>query len=165
VLIDEKKRLERASGKIINGFRSHFLKIKIPDTWEFLRDAGFQHDSTLGFYDCSGFRNGMCYPFKPYNLNNRSVIDIIEIPLIIQDITLDAYMRLNLEDAWNLTQDLIDKTEKNHGVITISWHNNTFISKSHAKFYENILKYCKKKKAWMTNAGNIAAFWKENEKI
>lgn len=165
-LISQKKRLERLLGKKVKGFRNHYLNFIVPDTWEILFDAGFQYDSTLGYHDCAGFRNGMCHPFRPYNLTTKRVIDIIEIPLVIQDVTLfDVYMRLDEGRAWNLTRDLINKTEKNHGVITISWHNNSFISKTHAKFYEKILDFCKTKKAWMTNAGEIAAFWEDNAQI
>jgi hypothetical protein len=71
-------------------------------------------------------------------------------------------MRLDAGTAWNLTKDLITKTEKNHGVITILWHNTSFTSPVQAKFYEKILDFCKTKKAWMTNAGEIASFWKDN---
>jgi peptidoglycan/xylan/chitin deacetylase (PgdA/CDA1 family) len=162
-LINEKKRLERMLGKRITGYRNHFLRFIVPDTWKILHDAGFQHDSTLGYPDCVGFRNGMCHPFSPYNLNTNKIIDIIEIPLIIHDTTLfDGYMRLDADTAWDLTKDLITITEKNNGVITFLWHNTTFASPVHAKFYEKILDFCKTKKAWMTNAGEIAAFWKAN---
>jgi hypothetical protein len=164
-LINEKKRLERTLGKKVQGYRNHFLRFIIPDTWENLRGAGFLHDSTLGYPDCAGFRNGMCHPFRPYNLNKKRVIDIIEIPLIIMDWTLFGCMNLDVDTAWNLTKDLINKTEKNHGVITFLWHNDWFTSKIHAKFYERILDFCAKKNAWMTNAGEIAAFWRDNAQI
>jgi peptidoglycan/xylan/chitin deacetylase (PgdA/CDA1 family) len=162
-LVEEKKRLEKIVGEKVFGYRNHFLKFIIPDTWEILRTAGFQHDSTLGYSDCAGFRNGMCHPFNPYNLTTNKVIDIIEIPLVIHDTTLfDGYMRLDADAAWNLTRDLINKTERNHGVISVLWHNSMFTSTIHAKFYEKILDYCKTKKAWITNAGEIASFWKNN---
>ena len=166
VLINEKERLERTLGEKVRGYRNHFLRFIVPDTWEILQDAGFQHDSTFGYADCVGFRNGMCHPFRPYNLTTDRVIDIIELPLVIMDDTLfNSYMHLDADSAWNLTRDLINKTEKNHGVITILWHNYAFISKFYAKFYEKILDFCRIKNAWMTNAGEIASFWREHAQI
>ena len=163
VLLQEKKRLEKILGEKVRGYRNHFLKFIVPDTWENLCKAGFQHDSTLGYHDCAGFRNGMCHPFRPFNLTTEKEIDLIEIPLVVHDTTLfDGYMRLDSDTAWNLTKDLINKTEKNHGVITILWHNTSFTSPVQAKFYEKILDFCTTKKAWMTNAGEIASFWKDN---
>jgi len=155
---DMKIKLEKYIDKKIIGYRNHYLKFKIPDTWEFLSDAGFKYDTTLGYPDCVGFRNGMCHPFKPYNLKTNKKIDIFEIPLIIMDKTLFKYMKLDYYKAWNVTKLLIDVVEKNNGVITILWHNNFFNDKNF-KFYEKILKYCFKKKAWMTSASEISDFW------
>ena len=64
-----KKKLETVTRKKIIGYRNHFLKFKVPDTWEHLHNAGIKYDTTLGYTDCVGFRNGMCHPFKPFNLN------------------------------------------------------------------------------------------------
>jgi peptidoglycan/xylan/chitin deacetylase (PgdA/CDA1 family) len=164
-LTEEKKRLERTLGKPVIGYRSHFLRFNVPDTWEFLRKAGFQHDSTIGYPDCIGFRNGMCHPYMPYNRNTNRVIDIIELPLVIRDTTLFDYMRLDWDEAWDITRNLINKTEKKCGVITFLWHNTTFVSDIHVKFYKKILEFCKTKNAWMTNAEEITAFWRDNVQI
>ena len=48
----EKKRLERVLGKKVSGYRNHYLRFKIPDTWELLNKAGFKYDTTLGYPDC-----------------------------------------------------------------------------------------------------------------
>ena len=162
-LSEEKKRLEKVLGKKVLGYRNHFLKFIVPDTWENLCKAGFLHDSTFGYSDCVGFRNGMCHPFMPFNLTTNREIDILEIPLVIHDTTLfEGYMRLDPATAWTLAKDLINKTERNHGVITVLWHNKTFNEPARAQLYEKILDFCTTKKAWMTNAGEIASFWKNN---
>ena len=70
------------------------------------------------------------------------------------DRTLDVYMKLNQEIAWELTKQLIDKVEQNHGVLTLSWHNTNFFGEK-AEFYERILKYCSEKGAWMTSGREI----------
>lgn len=151
----EKKLLEDVTGKEIVGYRNHFLKFRMPDTWEFLSKAGFKYDATFGYADCVGFRNGMCYPFKPFNLNTNKEIDIVEIPLHIMDCTLlRDYMRLDFEKSWQLTKQLIDSVEKYNGVLTVLWHN-TFMEGDNLKFYEKILKYCSDKNAWLTSGREI----------
>jgi peptidoglycan/xylan/chitin deacetylase (PgdA/CDA1 family) len=151
----EKKRLESALGRSVIGYRNHFLRFQVPETWHHLSRAGFKYDATLGYADCVGFRNGMCHPFKPYDLRTGQEIDILEIPLTIMDCTLDQYMRLDDERAWDLTRNLIDTVEKYNGVITILWHN-TYMQGKKLKFYEKILKYCHEKRAWMTSGEEIA---------
>jgi len=156
----EKKGLEKVLGKEVVGYRNHYLRFKVPDTWTFLEKAGFKYDTTLGYAGMVGFRNGMCHPFKPYNLNTNEVIDILEIPLTIMDGTLFDYMRLDLEGAWKITKTLIDTVERCNGVITVLWHNTHMVGEN-LKFYEKILKYCYEKGAWMTSGEEI---WRDTLK-
>ncbi len=155
----EKQIIENILNKPIIGFRSHYLRFEIPQTWELLRQAGFKYDTSFGYAETIGFKNGICHPFKPFNLNTNQQINILEIPLIIMDGHLLRYMNLNNEQAWQKTKELIDQTEKYNGVITILWHN-TYFSKERVEIYEKILDYCNKKNAWLTSGAQIYDFWK-----
>ncbi len=158
----QKKRLEDVIEKDIIGYRNHFLRFKVPITWKFLTKAGFKYDSTFGFADCVGFRNGMCHPFKPYNLNENKVIDILELPLVIMDSTLIDYMKLDNFNAWELIKNLIDTVEKYNGVLTVLWHN-TYMVYDKLVLYKKILDYCNKKNAWMTSGEDIWSWWNSNK--
>ena len=157
-LVAEKRRLEAVLGRPIVGYRNHNLRFRVPETWEHLSRAGFQYDTTFGYADCVGFRNGMCYPFKPYDLQTSRPIDILEIPLVIMEGTLDRYMRLDAGKAWEVTRRLVDAAERCHGVITILWHN-TYMYGERLKFYEKVLRYCREKGAWMTSGERISTSW------
>ncbi|HNX39109.1 MAG TPA: polysaccharide deacetylase family protein [Methanothrix sp.] len=150
----EKLRLEKALGQEIPGCRNHYLRFQVPDTWELLHQAGFKYDATLGYADFAGFRNGMCYPFKPFNLKTGRPIDIWEIPLAIMDGTLFDYMSLDAAGAWEIARQIIDTAESLGGVITILWHN-TFMLGDKLKFYRKILDYCQEKNAWMTSCDDL----------
>ncbi len=159
----EKKHLEKALNKETIGVRMHYLRFEVPETWRILSDLGFKYDTTYGFPDMPGFRNGMCHPFKPYDLNLGKEIDIMEIPLIIMDGSLFG---LPIDEAWTIVQNLIDITEKNKGVITILWHSNNFdkiFNGNKLKFYEKILSYLKNKNAWMTSGADIYDYWRRNK--
>ena len=73
----EKNKIERVLNKKVVGYRNYFLRFKVPDAWELLSKAGFKYDTTLGYADMVRFRNGMCHPFKPFNLRiNREIVMI-----------------------------------------------------------------------------------------
>lgn len=157
----EKSRLEDVLGKEICGYRNHYLRFKTPNTWALLASAGFKYDTTFGYNDMVGFRNGMCHPFKPFNLNTNQEIAILEIPLIIMDGTLFSLVD-SFDDAWNIVKNIIDTVEKYNGVVTLLWHNNVFASpfrEKWLKLYEKILKYCYSKNAWMTSGAEICKWW------
>jgi hypothetical protein len=157
---EKKRRLEKILNKNVSGYRNHYLRFLVPDTWEYLHNAGFLYDSTLGYADCIGFRNGMCHPFRPFNLNTQSGIDILEIPLNIMDNTLDKKMQLDMGSSWEVTRQLIDTAERYHGVLTLVWHNTSFVGE-HMKLYEKILNYCHEKNALMTSGEEIANWIKK----
>ena len=82
-------------GKSIIGARNHVLRFKTPDSWVMLAKAGFKYDTTFHYHDMVGFRNGMCHPFYPFDLNKNNTIEILEIPLIVSDIALRSFMKIN----------------------------------------------------------------------
>lgn len=155
-LKEEKNRLEKVVNRPVTGYRNHFLRFRVPETWEYLSEAGFTYDTTLGYADCAGFRNGMCYPFRPYHCEKKQETDIVEIPLTIMDCTLDSYMRLGSRESWDLVRHLVDNVERCHGVVTLLWHNNCLTGEG-MKFYEKMLRYCREKGAWMTSGEDIQA--------
>jgi peptidoglycan/xylan/chitin deacetylase (PgdA/CDA1 family) len=164
-LKNEKKRLEEVLHSSITGCRNHYLNFIVPDSWEMLHAAGLRYDCSFGYADCAGFRNGMCHPFRPFNLNTGKIIDILELPLVIMDDSLsEKYMRLDHKSAWDLTRRLIDAVAECHGVITLLWHNTSLAGEQSA-FYEKILSYCAEKEAWMTSGENIAGWWEQNVRI
>lgn len=161
-LKEEKNYLEKILGRRIVGIRMHYLRFNVPLTWRLLADLDFEYDTTFGFPDMPGFRNGMCHPFRPYDLDKGNSIDILEIPLTIMDNTL---FKMNPQEAWMIIKKLIENTEKNRGVMTILWHNTTFDEifwGEWSKLYEKILQLLKEKNAWMTTAENICNHWLKN---
>jgi peptidoglycan/xylan/chitin deacetylase (PgdA/CDA1 family) len=163
-ILKEKKRLEKVAGKQIMGYRNHYLRFHVPDSWELLKRAGFLYDSTLGYNEAAGFRNGMCHPFHPYNLNTRSEIDILEIPLALMDCTLFESTQ-SFNDAWALAKRVIDTVISYRGVLCVNWHSNNFncpFRKKWELLYDKLLDYCYHKNAWMTSGEQIHSWWEKN---
>jgi peptidoglycan/xylan/chitin deacetylase (PgdA/CDA1 family) len=161
-MLGEKERLERIIGKPVIGYRNHYLCFEVPTTWDLLSRVGFDYDVTFGYHDQSGFRNGMCHPFKPYNLINERFINIIEIPLVVMDTTIFGYSRLSLQDAWKMIRRLIDVTKQLHGTISILWHNARMWGDM-LKLYHKILNYCFEKNAWLCSGQEACTWWTQNK--
>lgn len=155
-LLLEKRRLEKVLGEKVFGYRSHYLKFQIPDTWENLVKAGFSYDSTLGYADCAGFRSGMCHPYRPINLNTGKEINIVEYSVHVMDISLfNHYLRLNFDMCWKLIKQIIESVHRCHGILVINWHNTSYLKDSiEKKLFKNILKDCQKNNAWMRGSKN-----------
>jgi len=158
-LENEKKLLESVLGDKVKGIRQHHLNLKIPETWEYQEESGFEYDTSLGFKGGKGvgFRWGTCFPFYPFN--GSRIISVLEIPLIIMDISITPD-----EKGWKKCLDIINTVEEYGGVLTVLWHHTVFNSNEYpgwAEMYEKIIKTCKKKNAWITNAYEIAKWWKE----
>ncbi len=161
-MISKKSRLEELIGKEVIGYRNHYLRFNTPLTWELLSQAGFKYDTTFGYSDCPGFRNGMCHPFRPYDVNKARQLDILEIPLHIMDRTLfEYYMRLDMQTSWKLILKIIDTVARYRGVVTILWHNSSMTG-NELKLYEKILAYCQEKNAWITSGEQLYNWWKRS---
>lgn len=158
----EKSRLETALGYPIQGHRSHYLKFRTPHTWQNLKDAGFAYDTTFGFADLAGYRNGLCYPFRPFDQETGAYIDLIEIPLIVMDVTLWKYMNLGLEASLALVQRMIDDVQRLNGVFTLLWHNHSFNGQE-GEIYTRVIDYLVERDPWFATSGQVAEHWrKEN---
>jgi hypothetical protein len=170
----EKAYMERLIGEPLIGARNHVLRFQTPRSWELLANAGFGYDSTYAYIDMVGFRNGMCHPFVPYNLNTKQPIDILEIPLNIQDWTISFVMKNNHRQAWVLIQQLLDTVKKNQGVLNILWHNWTFsyptsvgaiYEKEWTAMYEKILTFASENNAWITNCKDFYKYCQQHDYV
>jgi len=160
-ILREKNRLEQELDKKVIGYRNHYLRFQVPDTWEKLAKAGFGYDTTLGYSEMVGFRNGMCHPFMPYNLRADREINILEIPMAIMDDTLFESVQ-SYERALMLTKRLIDTVALYNGVICLNWHSESFncpFKNMREIMYNEILEYCACKSAWMTSGEKIWRWW------
>ncbi|MTI83712.1 MAG: hypothetical protein FH756_07365 [Firmicutes bacterium] len=158
----EKEKLESVVLQTVKGYRSHYLRFDTPFTWNLLAKAGFNYDTTFGYSDMVGFRNGMCHPFEPFDLEKEINIDILEIPLIIMDGALFKNVD-SLKEAWVTVKKILDSVKDCSGVVTILWHNQSFAcpyKEEWKEMYEKILQYGYQKNAWMTSGWEIYKWWK-----
>lgn len=126
MILHEKKALEQVVGETITIGRQHFLRFKLPLTWQILDHAGFSMDSTAGYADQPGFRCGLCIPFPVFDIILRKQLDLFEQPLILMDATIRHYLDLNAEAGIDIVNELTDQVKKHRGEFVFLWHNSSF---------------------------------------
>lgn len=132
----------------IVGNRFHFLMFDPLKTVGVLELCNIKYDSSLGFAEQIGFRRGTCYPFYLFNFEKGEISPVIEIPLLVMDVTLSnrKYMGVSEKAALEQMIRLIDETRKFSGVFTVLWHNTHFSRYKYTgwkQVYQQILEYCK----------------------
>jgi hypothetical protein len=151
LLQNETRELEQLINAKVIGTRQHNLNLDVPTTWNFHISAGLKYDTTLGFKDTIGFRWGTSFPFFPNT--GEEPLHLLEIPLIIMDISLESRKTKELDCL-----KIADEVEQYHGVLTLLWHPpmfNTLEYPDARDIYIKINQYCREKGAWITRARDI----------
>lgn len=158
-LTEELGRLKAALGsEAVAGYRGHYLRFRVPDTWHLLEEAGFTYDTTLGWSESIGFRSGLCYPYRPIDDKTGKCIGIIELPLAVMDRSLFEYMRLPYDQALGTFWRLVDEVEKCQGVLTLLWHNGFPLVPYTT--YAQLVEQLKQRGAWFATGAQMVEHWR-----
>lgn len=122
--------------------RHHFLRWSEPEQVSDMQAAGIVEDYTLGYADYIGFRVGTCYPYRYINPCTVEVTNVEIHPLEIMDGTLDSYMGLSKNDAFDKCKRIIDQVYHYGGELDLLWHNTSFYMKNYrSDLYKDLLEY------------------------
>ena len=135
-------------------------------TSEIIEKSKLKYDSTLGFQEQIGFRNGTCTPFYLYNFKEERAYDFISIPLNIMDCSLEFknYMNVSSKNVKKIIMPMINEIKKFEGVLTINWHNTFFsdyTKKNWKEVYIDIINICKVKNSKFVTCQEIAKKYKK----
>lgn len=122
----EKSKLEKFTGGNIDIIRSHYLRLKTPESWEIWQAAGLKRDTSYAFAENEGFRCGTCIPYQVFDIKEDKTLDIIEEPLIVMDTTLKNYRQLTILEAKESIYTLAQICKFVGGNFTLLWHNTSF---------------------------------------
>ncbi|HEY2013013.1 MAG TPA: polysaccharide deacetylase family protein [Bryobacteraceae bacterium] len=134
----EVDRLRKALGVDRPGGRQHFLRWA-PETWADWEKCGMAYDSSVGFADRVGFRAGTSIPYLPWSFVEDRALHLLEIPLIVMDVTLLQYMNLEASRAVEAVRRLRDSCAVAGGVFTVLWHNSALLDPAYRRIYPPIL--------------------------
>ncbi len=147
-ILIEKERLEKLSAEKINKSRQHYLKFKLPDTFNALLQSGITEDYSMGFPEIPGFRAGTCKPFYFYDLKNDEASSLKIFPVACMDATFIYYLEKSPEKSLMEILNLMKEVKKMNGTFIPIFHNdilgeNEKWKSVHDKMIQQIKSYLK----------------------
>lgn len=117
------------------GNRYHFLKFQPHIDFSIIESAGLLFDSSLGFAEEVGFRNGYGQPYQPYDFSQRKAFNFVECPLHMMDTTLHGYQKISAKEAYEKLIYFVENNSKNC-ILSLLWHNNYFTNYKYADYFQ-----------------------------
>jgi hypothetical protein len=163
LLSEQKDALEHATGLDVRTTRQHFLHWDIHTTPHLQNDAGLAADSTLGFNRSVGFRAGTSLPYHHFDLEQGTKLELLQLPLVIQDGPLfnAVALELDLDLALELVRSLIDVVAAAGGIATLSFHPNNIEDERYLVLYRSAIEYGLERGGWVTSVDAIQSWWRE----
>jgi peptidoglycan/xylan/chitin deacetylase (PgdA/CDA1 family) len=121
----EKKKLEGIVNKPILKSRQHYLRFKLPETYQNLIDLDIVEDYSMSYADQFGFRASTCTPFYFYDLDFEIQTPLKIYPTTIMDTTLNDYLNLVPPVAKSKINLLLNETKNVNGCFVMLFHNET----------------------------------------
>ena len=161
LLAEQKDDVEQALGAPIVSSRQHNLHFDVMKTPAILERAGLQVDSTLGSNRDIGVRTGTSYPSRMWDWGTQRWLGLVEIPLVIHD---GAMLRpdnldLDLESAFRVCRQLIDRVAETRGVITLLWHPDKAALPVWWELYARLLEYIHQQNGWGASTRQVHEWW------
>ena len=132
--------LSEISEKPVTKSRQHYLKLLFTETYQNLIKLGVKEDYTLGYGSDVGFRAGTCTPFNFYDLYNEKETELKIYPFQIMDVTLNQYLKLDVDQAVEKIRDIIHKVKQVNGTFISLWHNEAVSDHGNWKGWEPVYK-------------------------
>lgn len=141
------------------GSRQHWLRFESHEKlFRNIAKSGLLYDSTLGFSETIGFRNGAGFAFPPYDFTREEPYPFLEIPLVVMDTALHYASQSSPQRSLELAEAVLDESRRwGWGGVAILWHNPleplsvpTFINDV---FWTQLKKKDRIKERWMTAEG------------
>lgn len=113
------------SGKPVKISRQHFLRMKLPESFEILLENGIREDYTLGYTSYSGFRAGIAADFFWFNLRTNRVTELRLFPFCHMDITPMFYEKKSIPQACEDLSVFMKSVAECGGYFSSLWHNES----------------------------------------
>jgi len=120
----EKERLEESLGAAVTSCRQHWLRFGWERTWRAQQEAGILLDTTLGFNDRPGFRNGAALEFHPWDPEAGGPLRLAALPMVLMDSHLYDYAELSEDARLREMRRWIDETSVVGGQMCVIWHQH-----------------------------------------
>jgi hypothetical protein len=120
-IADEIEKINSELNIKVKHARQHFLKYDITDTWRSYEKKGIRYSSNIQFTEGMGFAAGTCRPFSLFDILERKVLRVVEIPLLVM---IKKDYAINYENQLIKIAEIIEKAKKYKGEFMLLVHNS-----------------------------------------
>jgi hypothetical protein len=161
----ERERLADALQRPVTTSRQHWLHWEVARTPALQEGAGLRADSTLGFNRSVGFRAGTSLPFRWWDEEAQRPLDLIQLPLVVQEAALTAANALELDQAGalGLWERLLGAVAQTGGVATLLVHPHALADPTVDALYREAVAEAVRAGAWVATLAQIDTHWRDRE--
>jgi hypothetical protein len=119
-----KEVLETRLGRPIYGLRHHYWALDWRKPYLTFRKhvtAGFRYDSSIAWKDDNGFRAGTCLPYRPFDPERKTALNIYELPTAMMDGHVIPRAG-DMDTAMDRALQIADRVRRVGGVLNLDWH-------------------------------------------
>ncbi|HOP05046.1 MAG TPA: polysaccharide deacetylase family protein [Tenuifilaceae bacterium] len=131
-------RLKSICRNEVASSRQHFLRVKFPETYRILVQAGIKSDYSMGYSSTVGFRASTCHPFNFFDLTENRELSLSIVPFQVMDRALLEGKNLSKELAVDKTIEIAMKVKEVGGTFVTVWHNESLSGVNEWKGWENV---------------------------
>ncbi len=124
LLQNEQNILSKISNKPVVNSRFHFLKFKLPNSYQYLIEASILKDYSMAYANKIGFRASTCKSFHFFDLveNKPTLLEVFS-PCIM-DVTLKNFELFSPNEAILAIEKMKETIKNVNGTFISIWHNS-----------------------------------------
>ncbi len=115
--------LEQAVEKEMRKSRQHYIRMRLPDTYHALMDAGIREDYSMGYGTYNGFRAGTGRSFLWYDLSREKITGLLIHPFSFMDSTARFEEGLSADEAFRQLNQLESELKRLGSQLITVFHN------------------------------------------
>lgn len=124
-ILREVDHMNKALNLNVSSSRMHYLRYRFPNTYRELELAGIRNEYSKCPVITTGFLTGMAVAYPWFDLHKNEKTTLMVHPTMAMDRSLQKYLKLSPDLAYERLCDDIAMTKKYHGHFNILIHNNT----------------------------------------
>ena len=116
--------LESICGRQISKSRQHYIRMKLPDTYRLLIEAGITEDYSMGYGSINGFRASYCLPYKWFDLDRNTATSLSVYSFCYMEANSFYEQKHAAHQALDELEHYYEVTKNVNGLLIIIWHNH-----------------------------------------
>jgi len=138
MLQNETNVLSKISNQPIENSRFHFLKFKLPNSYNYLIETNILYDYSMAYANKIGFRASSCKGFNFYNLaENKATLLNVFSPCVM-DVTLKNFEKFSPNEATETINKMKQAVKNVNGTFISIWHNSNLSNSAEWKDWKAV---------------------------